>query len=64
MIIYTVRPVVCDYGLFENETLLLILNSRTNALLVEAVLNADLVGEKYTVSDFCHLRNNMIEGKV
>ena len=38
---YTVRPVVCDYGVYENEELKLICNSRSNALLIAAIMEKD-----------------------
>lgn len=39
--VYTVRPVVCDYGIFEYDTLKLIVNSHANALLIAAIMNKD-----------------------
>lgn len=45
MLKYTVKDVVCDYGLFENDKLLIILNSRANALLIKEILDADLQHE-------------------
>ncbi len=41
MIIYEVRPVVCDYGIFENGKLILILNSSINAQLIKEILEID-----------------------
>ena len=38
---YYVRPVVCDYGLFENGELKLICSSRRNALLIKAIMEKD-----------------------
>lgn len=41
MIKVEVRPVVCDYGVFENGELKLILDSRSNAELIKNILEAD-----------------------
>lgn len=38
---YEVRPVVCNYGIFENGRLVLILNSSLNAQLVKEILEID-----------------------
>lgn len=38
---YEVKPVVCDYGLYENGNLILICNSRLNALLIKDVMEVD-----------------------
>lgn len=38
---YEVRDVVCDYGVFEDGKLILILNSRSNAQLIVKILEAD-----------------------
>lgn len=38
---YEVKSVVCDYGVFENGELRLILNNRANARLVKAILEKD-----------------------
>ncbi len=38
----SVRPVVCDYGIYENDKLLTITSSRFNALLIKAILVKDL----------------------
>ena len=40
---YEVRDVVCDYGLFENNELVLVCNSRRNALLIKAIMEKDSV---------------------
>lgn len=37
----TVKNVVCDYGIFENDELKLICNSRRNAYLIKAILDKD-----------------------
>lgn len=39
--IYEVKSVVCDYGVFELGKLRLVLNSRDNALLIKAILDKD-----------------------
>ena len=55
---YTVRDVVCDYGVYENyldkdgehhEDLKLICNSRNNALLIADIMEKDLKNEKYKI---------------
>ena len=38
---FSVKPVVCDYGVYENDKLLAILSSRFNALLIKAILVKD-----------------------
>lgn len=38
---YTVKDVVCDYGVFEGEELRLIVNSRRNAEIIAQILNFD-----------------------
>lgn len=37
----SVRPVVCDYGIYENDKLLTVINNRFNALLMKAILVKD-----------------------
>ena len=39
---YEVKAVVCDYGIYENGELRLIVNSQANALLIKYVLEQDL----------------------
>ena len=39
--LYEVRDIVCDYAVLENGKLLLILNSRANALLIKEILEFD-----------------------
>lgn len=39
---YEVKAVVCDYGIYENGELKLVVNSRGNALLIKAILEQDL----------------------
>lgn len=41
MMRYIVKPVVSDYGLFENGELKLICSSRRNALLIKAIMEKD-----------------------
>lgn len=41
MMRYIVKPVVSDYGLFENEELKLICSSMKNALLIKAIMEKD-----------------------
>lgn len=52
---YKVKPVVCDYGIFEctdkGEELVFILNSSRNAELIARILNADKKHEVYRVSN-------------
>lgn len=47
---YEVKSVVCDYGLSENGKLILICNSRSNALLIKAIMEKDVLCNraKYT----------------
>lgn len=54
--IYTVRDVVCDYGVYkiyfdkdgeQHEDLKLICNSRSNALLIAEIMRADLRNKKF-----------------
>lgn len=35
---YDVKDVVCDYGLYENDNLALICNSRRNTFLIKAIM--------------------------
>jgi hypothetical protein len=35
---YEVKSVVCDYGLYEDNKLILICNSNTNALLIKSIM--------------------------
>ena len=41
MLKYEVKDVVCDYGVYENDELKLICNSRRNALLIADIMTAD-----------------------
>lgn len=47
MIKVEVKPVVCDYGVFENGELKLILDSYHNATLIKEIIEADLRKERY-----------------
>lgn len=47
MLRYEVKDVVCDYGLYENNELKLILNSRDNALLIKEIMEADKKGIRF-----------------
>lgn len=38
---YSVDSVVCDYGVFDNDKLALICNSRKNAFLIKAIMEKD-----------------------
>lgn len=44
---YKVDSVVCDYGVYENDELLLILNSQRNAELIMEILQTDDDHETY-----------------
>lgn len=50
---YIVKSVVCDYGVYQRndnqETLIDICNSLSNAELIADILNTDLGNEKYKV---------------
>lgn len=41
MLKYEIKDVVCDYGIFENDELKLILNDRRNAELILKILELD-----------------------
>ncbi len=41
MIEYSVRPVVCDYGVYKNNELIVICNSKYNADLIAKILDFD-----------------------
>ena len=47
---YEVKAVVCDYGIFENGKLKLIVNSQANALMIKYVLEKDL-NHKVVIKD-------------
>ena len=40
--VYTVKPVVCDWGVYENGKLKVVVNSYSNAQLIVDILNVDL----------------------
>jgi hypothetical protein len=46
MVRYSIKPVVCDYGLYKDDNLLLILNSSRNARLIKAILEKDSLCNK------------------
>lgn len=39
---YDIKAVVCDYGIYENDELKIIVNSQANALLIKYILEQDL----------------------
>lgn len=39
---YDIKSVVCDYGIYENDELKIIVNSQANALLIKYILEQDL----------------------
>ena len=43
--IYVVRPVVCDWGVYEGDKLVIIVNRKRNAENIARILNADIKGE-------------------
>lgn len=45
---YTVKDVVCDYGVYEDDRLLVILNDAVNAKLIADILNSDLKKKRYS----------------
>lgn len=38
---FSVKSVVCDYGLYEDDKLLIVINSHRNAELIKAILEKD-----------------------
>lgn len=44
-ITFKVESVMCDYGIYENDQLMMIVNSRANALLIKSILQQDLKGK-------------------
>ena len=48
---YDVKNVVCDYGLYEDDNLALICNSRRNAFLIKAIMEKDS-GSQYDSCEF------------
>lgn len=53
MVSYEVKPVVCDYGVFENSELKLILNSLSNANLIKEILELDNKHQQYNKVKVC-----------
>ena len=51
---YEVRDVVCDYGVYENEKLCLICNSRRNALQIVDIMRADTEHEILVLQPVVH----------
>lgn len=56
---YEVKPVVCDYGLYENNELKLIINNHSNAKLIKVIMEKDskygdgfTKNPKFTLEDF------------
>ena len=47
---YEVKLVVCDYGVYDDGILKLILNSNSNAQLIKAILDADEKHEVYDIT--------------
>lgn len=56
MIKYDVKSVVCDYGVFENGELKIIVNSQANAFLIKYILEQDLQ-HRVVVSDLLEKKN-------
>lgn len=53
---YEVKAVVCDYGIFENGELKIVVNSQANALMIKYVLEQDLV-HKVVINDLLEQKN-------
>jgi hypothetical protein len=49
---YEVKSVVCDYGLYEDNKLILICNSNTNALLIKSIMEKDNSNSVFNENDF------------
>lgn len=45
--IFKVEDVVCDYGVYQNDELIVILNDRYNANLIAEILNTDINKKRY-----------------
>lgn len=45
--IFKVKDIVCDYGVYQNDKLILILNDRYNANLIAEILNTDIDKKRY-----------------
>ncbi|MFR2889141.1 MAG: hypothetical protein ACLTDM_13210 [Clostridium butyricum] len=63
MIKFEVKPVACDYGIYENEELKLILNCRSNAETIVNILNADLDYKEYAVLVKREIKVNTFDNK-
>lgn len=48
---YSVKDVVCDYGVYEGDNLIHIFNDKCNAELVKKVLELDSKHERYEASE-------------
>lgn len=55
MIKYDVKSVACDYGIFENGELKIIVNSQANALLIKYILEQDL--QHKVIADLLRKKN-------
>ena len=44
---YAVQAVVCDWGVYENGKLKVVVNDYSNAKLIVDILNADVKHERY-----------------
>lgn len=53
---YDVKAVVCDYGIFDNDELKIIVNSQANALLIKYILEQDLQ-HKVVIADLLEKKN-------
>ena len=53
---YDVKAVVCDYGIFDNDELKIIVNSQANAFLIKYVLEQDLQ-HKVVIADLLEKKN-------
>lgn len=53
---YDVKAVVCDYGIFDNDELKIIVNSQANALLIKYILEQELQ-HKVVIADLLEKKN-------
>lgn len=60
---YDVKAVVCDYGIFENDKLKIIVNSQANALLIKYVLEQDLQ-HKVVIADLLEEMSKKKQGRM
>ena len=58
---YEVKPVVCDYGLYEDDELRLVCNSSRNAKLIKAILEKDCLCNR---GEYCFDQKDFIEFRV